>query len=671
MLRSQIQLHKKRAIDHMKHCHKKHAFTLIELAIVILIIGIVIAGVLAANQLISKARISAAQNLTKSAPIAATSDTIFWLESSLPTSFQSSEADDGKSLSIWNNNADSDTVNDAIAGSSAPTYANTINRIHAAKFSDGQHFVINGASLNYSYYTIVVVEKRLSNSSDNYFIGDPTVTTDNQSLLLGYSANNKIIHSQGATNSYTANVDTYEDSSGSPRIIVFVSSPTGKKTYINGVLAASSSNTSRLSNISSLVIGKAYNGEIGEIAAFARALTDAERGEIETYLSKKYEIKKYSGSCVGGTMKISGCNAATCSLSASGISATVNAGSDSIACNQPGYSGTVSYDCTGGVGSISGSCSAITCTIAAANGFAAKSGLIYAASATAISSPCQSGYTASTPAPTYTCATSGAASVSGSCVQNTCSVSVTGSATTSITQGGGNITCDQTGYTGTFTNNCSTNGGTVSGVCGCNTGGGYVLNAGGTACVATSSITCSITATSSLVAKTNLPYAATARSIPSPCQTGSGYTGSATYTCTASGLATVVSNLCFSGCGMISNGAGGTFNSSGVSSNAQYALKACESVYGVGQCSDGRCGSFYYYYQKGSTNCGCAKPTGSYEFIYNNTGYTKVGEDYNPLSANIGSDKLFVRIKQTNDCSANSWGIAKIDFASSCPGATD
>jgi hypothetical protein len=248
---------------------------------------------------------------------------------------------------------------------------------------------------------------------------------------------------------------------------------------------------------------------------------------------------------------------------------------------------------------------------------------------------------------------------------------VTGSATTSITQGGGNITCGQTGYTGTFTNNCSTNGGTVSGVCGCNTGGGYVLNAGGTACVATSSITCSITATSSLVAKTNLPYAATARSIPSPCQTGSGYTGSATYTCTASGLATVVSNLCFSGCGMISNGAGGTFNSSGVSSNAQYALKACESVYGVGQCSDGRCGSFYYYYQKGSTNCGCAKPTGSYEFIYNNTGYTKVGEDYNPLSANIGSDKLFVRIKQTNDCSANSWGIAKIDFASSCPGATD
>ena len=588
---------------------KPSAFT-----IIILIIGVVIAGIITADHMISKARIAAAQNLTKSSPITSYSDTIFWLESSMPTSFEASEANDGMSLSTWKDNANSDAKNNAVAGTSSPTYANTINRIHASKFSGGQHFVINGSSLNNTYYSIVVVDKRLSGSSNNYFIGDPAVNTDNQSLLLGYSENGKIMHSQGATKSYTANIDTYEDSSGSPRIIVFTSSAAGKKMYINGVLVATSTDATRLTNIGDLVIGKSYNGEIGEVAAFSHALTDAERSDIETYLAKKYEVKKFSGTCINGTMKISGCSAASCSISATGISATVNAGSSSVACNQTGYSGTVSYDCTDGVGSVSGSCSCasgyassggscvrscvvnvtgssttsttaggsaiscnqtgytgtvsnscnslgttvtgtcscdtgytlssgvcspITCSITAGSGFAAKTNLGYTASAATISSPCQTGFAASSPAPTYTCKSSGAASVSGACSAITCSVSSgTGynsqSGLVYAESGSGTFNCDATGYTGTKSYTCTSTGtATITGgACSCDTG--YALSSG-----VCSPITCSIAAANGFAAKTGLAYAASATTILSPCQYG--YTASSpapTYTCTSSGTVT-------------------------------------------------------------------------------------------------------------------------------------
>ena len=78
---------------------------------------------------------------------------------------------------------------------------------------------------------------------------------------------------------------------------------------------------------------------------------------------------------------------------------------------------------------------------------------------------------------------------------------MTGSSTTSITQGGGDITCEQPGYTGNFTNSCFTNGGTVSGVCGCNATGGYVLNSATNTCVLSSSITCNVAAESGFAAK--------------------------------------------------------------------------------------------------------------------------------------------------------------------------
>jgi hypothetical protein len=109
------------------------------------------------------------------------------------------------------------------------------------------------------------------------------------------------------------------------------------------------------------------------------------------------------------------------------------------------------------------------------------------------------------------------------------------------------------------------------------------------------------------------------------------------------------------------NGAGGYFNYAPGASNQQIALAACESVYGVGNCSIGSCGLFTYYYQAGALHCDCSKPVGAYEFIYSNSGYTYVGDDYGGTRLDVVSgNQLFTRVKTFNTCSTGpSWTLAE------------
>ena len=97
----------------------------------------------------------------------------------------------------------------------------------------------------------------------------------------------------------------------------------------------------------------------------------------------------------------------------------------------------------------------------------------------------------------------------------------------------------------------------------------------------------------------------------------------------------------------------------GGDSDQTVALKACEAVYGAGNCSIGSCGSFTYYYNSGNLQCNCAKPVGSYEFIYSNTGYTQVGQDYGGITANVPVSTPWTRVKSIAGCSVdNSWSLA-------------
>ena len=208
-----------------------------------------------------------------------------------------------------------------------------------------------------------------------------------------------------------------------------------------------------------------WKGYVGEVIVFNRLLSDNERKQIEQYLGQKYKIEVnseikpssglasgnisdctfslsgiaethvtnrdgvlncipgYSGSitynCAGTSFSVvSGvCTPLTCTISGqSGIAdgTTVNYGTTSKNCNIAGYSGTVTYNsCVSGAATVtSNNCIATTCTITGVTGFNNKTGLAYAASATAIpATACASGYTGS---PTYTCTTTGAASITQS-----------------------------------------------------------------------------------------------------------------------------------------------------------------------------------------------------------------------------------------------------------------
>ena len=502
----------------------KSAFTLIELSAVIVIIGILIAGVMGATGLLKKSKIAAAQSLTKASPIAGITDNALWLESSIESSFKDTESSTGDSVSTWYDQKNSVNKSSVIAVGTGPTYSNTINYIHAVKFSGStaNYLQVSDASfLNNSDYTIIVLEKRQS-SSAGYFIGDSSVSTANQTLLLGYSADAAIAHSQGTGNSYTSNVSTYSSSTDTPRVFTFISDSTsGKKTYINGMLASQSSDTTKLSNITTLAIGKGYTGEIGEIAIFTRALKSEERKATEDYLGKKYSSKinresTATGSCLNGIITTNGCTMDCSTSSIVGVSSpsTVSDGTSATGtCGVTGYTGTVALTCGSGTRVLSASPSMCACNTAA-------------------------GY-----------------SLSGGVCASVCSYTVTGgSPSTGTVTGSGTIPCDTaSNYTGSYSYTCS-GGAAITGSCNtcatgyvysggncssCDTANGYISSGG--SCVLGCTIPTGSGTTTTVVAQ----------GTTSTSCNSSGYVGTLTYTCSAGGspisVATPCTQICTGG----------------------------------------------------------------------------------------------------------------------------
>ncbi len=318
-----------------------------------------------------------------SSPIRAIKDTALWLETSSLDSFNSGEASDGSARTAWYEQriVNNKVVLTAVAG--GPTYSNTINRIHAVKFANAGYFTFDGSFLNNTDYTITILEKREVGGS-NYFLGDSLMTTTNQSLLLGYSADGQVIHSQGTSSSYSASVSSYSSSTDTPRIFTFTHSATdGKKTYINGILAAQdTSNKTPLSNISTLSFGKGYTGQVGELAIFTRALKADEIKSVEDYMSQKFNsklVRNVAADCLGGVVTTSGCDTSgggggggggSCAVSVTGVSSTtpVAAGSGTLTCDVTGYTGTSAYTCA------SGTLSAAACGCNTASGYSLSGG---------------------------------------------------------------------------------------------------------------------------------------------------------------------------------------------------------------------------------------------------------------------------------------------------------
>ena len=515
-------------------------FSLIEVAVVILIIGIFVSGILAANKMINKFRLAAAESLTVASPINSIPEVAMWLETSLESSFNQSEATNGAEITTWSDQKKSSPNKVVISCNSVagcPTYSNTINRIHAVEFNNGGFLEFDGSFLNKTDYTIIVLEKRKSSGSNNYFLGSASAGA-NDSILLGYGSDSVVVHKQGS-NSYAADsaVEGYSDSKEKARLFVFTHSATeGKKTYINGTLASEdSSNTAPLSGVATLAIGKGYVGEIGEIAIFTKALRVSERKAVEDYLGKKWSRKvnrEAAPRCLVGAVTDSGCDAAlaSCTVSATGVSATVGPASSPapLNCNAANYdpSSSVNYTCINGTGTITGG----SCTCIA--GYDISTGC----------TSCLSGYLPSGSGSSLVCTPAAS-----------CSVSVTGVATpTTVNHGDSNtLTCNAAGYSGLAgpTYNCVNGNLNLGGTpCQCAAGRDIANNcaclSGYTEVAGVCEQDCAVpNSTLGITDGTKVVKGTTSKN----CNV-TNYTGEITYTCGSGGAINITANTCAAPC---------------------------------------------------------------------------------------------------------------------------
>jgi len=425
---------------------RKKAFSLIEISVVLLLIGAIVAGItVSAKYLIKKARVSTARSLTISSVINGIPDNVLWLETSIietslsnTTETDGSKLGSGDAITAWSNhsNQNQDPITISAVGDGA-TLSNSINYIPAVQFSgsDSNYLRIADADfLNNTDYTIFITEQREA-SGEAYFVGADG-GTDNQTLLLGYSTDSAPIHSQGSGNEYTGSIEGFSTYGNKPRTFTFVSdSVDGKKMYINGTLVAQDSDTTQITGLTTLDIGKGYTGEIAEIVIFDRALKTEERNSVVDYMTTKWKApntRLTTANCTSGVITSTGCSQVCSAPTINGTTTSTTADGEEaeFTCNGTGYDGsTLNYTCSSG--SLSPTPTAGDCADAG----------------------CDSGYFAD----------------GDECVQG-CSVATiigTSDSGGSVADGA-SVTCDETGYDGSTLGTCSS-GNEITGSCDCDT----------------------------------------------------------------------------------------------------------------------------------------------------------------------------------------------------------
>ncbi len=282
------------------------AFSLIEISVIIVIIGILIAGISSGIELYDDYKLKVAQNITKNSRVARIPDLEMWLE----TTGENSLATGTTSFTDKPNPADQDRIgrwNDinpniiATAKNNATqaTFDNQPKYIRKgmnglpALFFDGtdDFFSFNGNFLVGADYTIFVVESK-GRLGVNPFLGGSQPSL-NQMLFVGYNALNRITQSHYSTDLWK-NMPTFASRTHS---FVF-SKVSGRALYTNGGTGTINATlTSPLISYPGSSIGNyragmnLYQGYFAEIIFYSRALSDKERKEVETYLSKKWGIK--------------------------------------------------------------------------------------------------------------------------------------------------------------------------------------------------------------------------------------------------------------------------------------------------------------------------------------------------------------------------------------------
>jgi prepilin-type N-terminal cleavage/methylation domain-containing protein len=285
----------------------KLAFSLIELSVVILIIGILIIGVSKGSAILTKSKLQTAQSLTNNSPVASTSGLSLWLETTLDKSFPEGEALNSTAISTWNDiNPRTSSTKNAIAGTSPNYLEDGINGLPVLTFDQtaSEFMTLPTASslgiVGSAYEIFIVYQSTVGSGTAQYVITGSEVgeyelelngasTTGKIRFLSGDGLPNRTILEEVSPSPLSAHMISMRVDSAAAAIATLRIDGSADNVTIIEAVDATSSATGALRIGGRDGFGP-YDGHIGEIIIFNKALSTSERTDIEEYLSSKWGI---------------------------------------------------------------------------------------------------------------------------------------------------------------------------------------------------------------------------------------------------------------------------------------------------------------------------------------------------------------------------------------------
>lgn len=290
------------------------AFSLIELSIVILVIGVLIAGITQASRLIKQFQLTTARTLTASSSVASIKGLVLWLDATSETTLTTNSTattaarTDGDLIYNWDDQSLQSQIKLRFSQSTSaarPVYLERgINNIPTLFFDaadtpstgDAMATASYSSTLNPAEFTFFVVIRPV------YNVASVTYVIQNAASSKGFAwdkdSSHKFTYIGYNGTSSTNTTDSSVFSYNTPYIYSIYTSSTAQGTYRNGTLQGSSSishspNTSALFTIGCYAsdgTNSCFDGHISEIIMFDNVLSNADRKDVEKYLSKKYAI---------------------------------------------------------------------------------------------------------------------------------------------------------------------------------------------------------------------------------------------------------------------------------------------------------------------------------------------------------------------------------------------
>jgi len=276
----------------------KTAFSLIELSIVIIIIGLLVGGlVFTAGKMVSLSRLTNARTMTNSAPISSIEDLVLWVEATDKESFDSGDRVDQNPANTWYD-INPQLANKKTMTQSAgdrPLYTESgISNLPSLSF-DGtdDNFAINADlhNIGSGESTLFVVAQSDVSTAQTIFATEDGVASQ---YGLRYDGTNIEFMNDESSTALAQSAVTLTDAhiytayrSGTNQTIVVDGTTSVTDASASDVLTSNGGSIGEL-NIASPT--ERFDGFIGEVILYDRALSAFERGEIEEYLSKKWKI---------------------------------------------------------------------------------------------------------------------------------------------------------------------------------------------------------------------------------------------------------------------------------------------------------------------------------------------------------------------------------------------